>query len=122
MGRNINENTELQAATPAIEINRLLNLIGSGEQVLRGVAGVTIIVSGLSIFISLFSSLRERRYELALMRVMGGQPLPLVPADHPGGTPDCHFGLWSWTPPQSCRHVLDRPFDGGCLPLLLFGY
>lgn len=70
--RNINENTELQAATPAIEINRLLNLIGSGEQVLRGVAGVTIIVSGLSIFISLFSSLRERRYELALMRVMGG--------------------------------------------------
>ncbi|MCB0634090.1 MAG: ABC transporter permease [Saprospiraceae bacterium] len=72
MQRNINENTDLQAATPAIEINRLFNLIGSGEQVLRGVAGVIIVVSGLSIFISLFSSLRERRYELALMRVMGG--------------------------------------------------
>lgn len=71
MQRNINENTELQAATPAIEINRLFNLIGSGEQVLRGVAGVIIVVSGLSIFIALFSSLRERRYELALMRVMG---------------------------------------------------
>jgi putative ABC transport system permease protein len=70
--RNINENTEMQAATPAIEINRLFNLIGSGEQVLRGVAGVIMVVSGLSIFISLFSSLRERRYELALMRVMGG--------------------------------------------------
>ncbi len=71
MQRNINENTDMQAATPAIEINRLYNLMSSGEQVLRALAWVIIIVSGLSIFISLFSSLRDRRYELALMRVMG---------------------------------------------------
>ncbi len=71
MQRAINENTDLQAATPAIEINRLFSLLSVGEQVLRALAVVIIIVSGLSIFISLFSSLRERRYELALMRVMG---------------------------------------------------
>ena len=71
MQRNINENTDLQAATPAIEINRLYSLMDSGEQALRILAIVIIIVSALSIFISLLSSLRERKYELALMRVMG---------------------------------------------------
>ncbi len=77
MQRNINENTDLQAATPAIEINRLFNLMDTGEQALRILAFVIILVSGLSVFISLLGSLRERRYELALMRVMGGSPKTL---------------------------------------------
>ncbi len=74
MQRSINENTDLQAATPAIEINRLFSLMDTGEQMLRALAIVIIFVSGLSIFISLFSSLKERKYELALMRVMGAGP------------------------------------------------
>jgi putative ABC transport system permease protein len=74
MQRNINENTDLQAATPAIEINRLYSLMNTGEQALRILAIVIIFVSGLSLFISLFNSLKERKYELALMRVMGAHP------------------------------------------------
>lgn len=74
MQRSINENTDLQAATPAIEINRLFSLMDTGEQALRMLAVVIIFVSGLSIFISLFSSLQDRQYELALMRVMGATP------------------------------------------------
>lgn len=74
MQRNINENTEMQAATPAIEINRLFSLMDAGEQALRLLAIVIIIVSGLSIFISLYSSLKDRKYELALMRVSGASP------------------------------------------------
>ncbi|MBR9922885.1 MAG: FtsX-like permease family protein [Bacteroidetes bacterium] len=77
LARNINENTDLQAASPAIEINRLFNLMDTGERALRMLAIIITIVSGLSIFISLFSSLRDRRYELALMRVMGGRPTTL---------------------------------------------
>ncbi len=77
MQRNINENTGLQAATPAIEINRLYSLMNTGEQALRILAFVIIFVSGLSIFISLFASLRDRRYELALMRVMGAHRMKL---------------------------------------------
>ncbi|MEM9917609.1 MAG: FtsX-like permease family protein, partial [Bacteroidota bacterium] len=69
--RNINENTDMQAASPAIEMNRLMSMMGAGEQILRNLALIIVFVSGLSIFISLFSSLKERRYELALMRVMG---------------------------------------------------
>ncbi|MDH3650675.1 MAG: FtsX-like permease family protein [Saprospiraceae bacterium] len=77
MQRNINENTDLQAATPAIEINRLFSLMNTGEQALRILAFVIIFVSGLSVFISLLGSLRERRYELALIRVMGARPRAL---------------------------------------------
>ena len=69
--RNINQNTDMQAATPALEINRLYEMMGVGEQALRALALLIVVVSGLSIFIALFNSLRERRYELALMRVMG---------------------------------------------------
>jgi putative ABC transport system permease protein len=74
MQRNINENTDMQAATPAIEINRLYELMGTGTKALRWLAIIIIAVSGLSIFISLYSSLQDRRYELALMRVMGASP------------------------------------------------
>ncbi len=74
MGRNINENTELMAASPPNEIARLQTNLGLGADTLELLAWVIVLVSGLSIFISLFSSLRDRRYELALMRVMGGSP------------------------------------------------
>lgn len=72
MPRSINENTDMQAATPAIEINRLFSMMNDAEEALRILAMVIIIVSGLSIFISLFSSLSDRKYELSIMRVMGG--------------------------------------------------
>ena len=71
MQRSINENTDMQAATPAIEINRLFSLMSSAEQALRILAFLIIIVSAVSVFISLYSSLNERKYELALMRSMG---------------------------------------------------
>jgi putative ABC transport system permease protein len=69
--RNINSNTDMQAATPAIELNRLFEMMGVGEKALRALAFLIVFVSGLSIFIALFNSLKERQYELALMRVMG---------------------------------------------------
>ena len=69
--RNLNQNTDMQAATPALEINRLYEMMGVGEKALRALALLIIIVSGLSIFIALYNSLKERQYELALMRVMG---------------------------------------------------
>jgi len=74
MPRNINENTDLQAASPAIEINRLYSMIGVGVDAIRNLAFIIAIVSAFSIFISLFSSLKDRKYELALMRVSGASP------------------------------------------------
>ena len=74
MLRGINENTEVMAASPAIELNRLYDNMSLGESFLRNLAMIIVFVSGLSIFISLYSSLRDRKYELALMRVMGATP------------------------------------------------
>ncbi|GAB4343603.1 MAG: ABC transporter permease [Flammeovirgaceae bacterium] len=71
--RFINENTALQAATPAFEISRLFSLIGVGINTLNGLAYLIMLVSGLSVFISLFSSLKERKYELAYIRVIGAK-------------------------------------------------
>jgi putative ABC transport system permease protein len=71
LGRNINENTGMQAANPAIELNRLYSLMGTGERTLRLLALAIVVVSGISIFIALFNSLKERKYELSLMRAMG---------------------------------------------------
>ena len=71
MQRSINENTDMQAATPAIEINRLHSMMGVGTDALWQLALIIIFVSGLSVFIALFNSLKDRKYELALMRVMG---------------------------------------------------
>ncbi len=78
MQRNINENTNMQAATPAIEINRLYAMMGVGADALRTLAMVIVLVSGLSIFISLYASLKDRKYELSLMRVMGASPGRLI--------------------------------------------
>ncbi len=72
MGRNINENTDLMAASPPNQIARLQTSMGQGANTLRWLAWVIVVVSGLSVFISLYSSLKERKYELALVRVMGG--------------------------------------------------
>lgn len=69
--RNINENTALQAASPAYEINKLRDMVGVGTNSIRYIALLIAIVSAISIFISLLKSLQERKYELALMRVMG---------------------------------------------------
>lgn len=69
--RTINENTDMMAASPPYQLNRLYSMMGVGAEGLRVLAYLIIAVSALSIFISLYNSLKDRRYELALMRVMG---------------------------------------------------
>ncbi|GAB3747610.1 ABC transporter permease [Spirosoma pomorum] len=71
IARGINSNSKLQAALPNIEINRLFSLFGVGIETLRGLAIVIMLISGISVFVSLYNSLKERRYEMALMLSMG---------------------------------------------------
>lgn len=76
--RMVNEKTNMQAALPSIEINRLFSLLGSGVQVIRALALLIVVISAISVFISLFQSLKDRRYELVLLRVMGASNLQLL--------------------------------------------
>lgn len=75
--RNINANTNMMAALPAIEINRLFELLGVGIDGLKYLAWAIILISGISVFISIFNALKERKYELALMLSMGASRLKL---------------------------------------------
>ena len=72
--RYVNTSTEMQAAAPALEITRLLNMLGLGTDVLRAFAGVLLLTAGLSVFIALWSAVRERRADLALLRMLGAPP------------------------------------------------
>lgn len=69
--RLINSQSKLQAASPAFETARLFSILGIGVEALLGFAYVLIVISGLSIFIALYNSLKERQYDLAIMRSMG---------------------------------------------------
>ncbi len=69
--RYINNNSELQSASPAYETARLFSIVGVGVEVLRGFALVLILGAGLSIFVALYHALEERRYDLAIMRTLG---------------------------------------------------
>lgn len=71
--RFINSSSNLQAASPAFETARLFSILGVGVEVLRGFAFALILISGLSIFIALYNSLKERQYDLAIMRSMGAR-------------------------------------------------
>lgn len=72
--RHINTSTEMQAAAPAVEITRLLSMLGIGTDVLRAFAGVLLLTAGLSVFIALWSAVRERQADLALLRMLGAPP------------------------------------------------
>jgi putative ABC transport system permease protein len=71
LARGINSNSKLQAALPSIEINRLFSLLGIGVETLRYLALAIMVIAGISVFVSLYNSLKERKYEMALMLSMG---------------------------------------------------
>jgi putative ABC transport system permease protein len=69
--RLINSQSNLQAASPAFETARLFSILGVGVDILMAFAYVLILISALSIFIALYNSLKERRYDMAILRSMG---------------------------------------------------
>ena len=70
--RYINEETNMQAAVPSYEISRLFKIFGIGFETLTYLAYLIMFVSGLSLFLNLLNSLKERKYEMALIRTIGG--------------------------------------------------
>ncbi|SFO61831.1 putative ABC transport system permease protein [Algoriphagus ornithinivorans] len=76
--RMINSGTSMQAASPTFEMARLFELLGIGVSLLQGLAFVLIGISGLGIFIALYNSLKERKYDLAILRAIGASRGQLV--------------------------------------------
>lgn len=78
--RLINSQTNLQAASPAFETARIFSILGIGVDIIRAFAYVLIAISALSIFIALYNSLKERAYDMAVMRSMGASRSKLLVA------------------------------------------
>jgi putative ABC transport system permease protein len=72
--RFVNTTTDMQAAAPAVEVTRLLRMVGVGTDVLRGFGAVLLLAAGLSVFIALWNAVRERRADLAMLRMLGASP------------------------------------------------
>ena len=73
----VNKSTNMQAASPAKETARLFSLIGVGVDTLKWFAILIMTISAISVFISLYNSLKERKYDLAIMRTMGASKFKL---------------------------------------------
>jgi putative ABC transport system permease protein len=73
--RVVNATTRMQAAAPAMEITRPLSMVGVGTRVLQGVGAVLLLVAALSVFIALWSAVRERRADIAMLRLLGASPV-----------------------------------------------
>ena len=76
--RWVNTETELQAAAPAYETSRLFNMLGVGFDALRIFGFVLILAALLSVFVALINALKERRYDLAMMRTLGASRTKLM--------------------------------------------
>jgi len=67
----IDQQTDMQAASPAMESTRLFSLLGVGIDSLAILAYVIMLIAGLSVFINLYNALKQRKYDLAIMRTLG---------------------------------------------------
>lgn len=76
--RMINSRTTMQAASPSFEMARLFELLGVGVSLLQGLAIVLLGISGIGIFIALYNSLKERKYDLAILRAIGASRFQLL--------------------------------------------
>lgn len=69
--RQVNAGPTMQAASPAYESARLFRMIGVGVEAMRIFGIVLVVAAALSVFIALLNALEERRYDLAVMRMLG---------------------------------------------------
>jgi putative ABC transport system permease protein len=76
--RMVAKQTDMQLASPVVEMNRIFSLFGIGIEALTWLGWAIMGLSALSVFIALFNTLKERRYELALLRTLGGSRAQLL--------------------------------------------
>lgn len=69
--RFVNQTTPMQAAAPALEVTRLLSMLGAGSRLLEGFVAALLVMAALSVALALWSAVLERQPDLALLRMLG---------------------------------------------------
>ncbi len=129
--RAINEYPQepLLAILPGVALQELWQIVGIAETALIGVSGMVVVTALIGMMATIFSSLNERRREMAIFRAMGARPrvvlgllvleavlmavigaalgLALLYAGLFVGQPliDSAFGLWLPIEPPTLREV-----------------
>ena len=68
---SVNKKSELMAAEPAIEIQQLFELIQPAVDILIRLSWIIFGLAMISVFITLLNSMKDRKYEIAMMRAGG---------------------------------------------------
>ena len=72
MSNSINEGTEAQCVSPVREITLLFDeFVGPVQLALLTMTALICVVSGISILVSIYNSMSDRRHEIAVMRALG---------------------------------------------------
>ena len=69
--RLVNKTGSLQAASPALEMARLIHILGIGGETIRFFGLSLIIIAGAGFFVTLWGAVADRGYDIALMRMLG---------------------------------------------------
>lgn len=69
--RLINKTSSMQAASPAFEMARLIKMLGVGGDAIQMFGAALIVIAAAGFFITLFNAVSDRKYDIALLRVLG---------------------------------------------------
>lgn len=72
------EGISAQAILPVFEIKQLFDIIGNINSILLVIAYLVIFVSAISVLVSLYNSMNERRREIAIMRSLGASRFTIL--------------------------------------------
>ena len=78
--RAINEYPEepLLAVLPGVALQELWAIVGVAETALLGVSAMVVVTALIGMMATIFSSLNERRREMAIFRAMGARPVTIL--------------------------------------------
>ncbi len=76
--RRINETTNMQAVLPKYELDKLYQYTGIGFKTISWIGYTILMVSCMTIFISLYKMIKERAFDLALLRTYGASNFQLT--------------------------------------------
>ncbi|MBU3012715.1 ABC transporter permease [Polaribacter vadi] len=76
--RKINESTNLQAVLPKYELHKLYNYTSVGFKTITIIGYLILIIASLSIFMSLYKMMKERAFDLAILRTYGATRFQLI--------------------------------------------
>ncbi|QXP80320.1 MULTISPECIES: ABC transporter permease [Winogradskyella] len=76
--RKINESTNMLAALPKYELHKLYEYTSVGFQTISWIAYLILVMSCLTIFISLYKMVKERAFDLAILRTYGASNFQLI--------------------------------------------